>query len=77
MAGRASVGEAERRKVDPHLEAELDRALAHTFPASDPVSVGHATGTEPPARPVDRAAPEIERPDAESRVAAARRRKPA
>ena len=47
------VGKAERRKLD----AELDEALAHTFPASDPVSIGHATGTEPPARPTDRKAP--------------------
>ena len=47
------VGKAERRKLD----AELDEALAHTFPASDPVAIGHATGTEPPARPTDRKAP--------------------
>jgi hypothetical protein len=47
------VGKAERRKLD----AELDEALAHTFPASDPVSIGHATSTEPPARPTDRKPP--------------------
>jgi hypothetical protein len=42
------------------LEAQLDLALAHTFPASDPVSVGGTTGTEPPSRPVDRKAPIID-----------------
>jgi hypothetical protein len=47
------VGKAERRKLD----AELDEALVHTFPASDPVAIGHATGTEPPARPIDRKPP--------------------
>jgi hypothetical protein len=40
-------------------DAELDRALAETFPASDPFSVGQITSTEPPARPVDRKAPLI------------------
>jgi hypothetical protein len=39
------------------LEARLDEALAQTFPASDPFSVGRFTGTEPPSRPVDRRAP--------------------
>ena len=55
MAGRGNVEAGERRK----LEAELDRALAQTFPASDPYSVGQFTYTEPPARPVDRQAPDI------------------
>jgi hypothetical protein len=49
----------ERRKRKAELDAELDRALAQTFPASDPYSVGRFTSTEPPARPVDRQAPEI------------------
>jgi hypothetical protein len=57
MAGRASTETGERRK----LEAELDKALAQTFPASDPYSVGRFTSTEPPSRPVDRQAPELER----------------
>lgn len=39
------------------LEARLDDALRQTFPASDPIAVGHATGTEPPSRPVDAEAP--------------------
>jgi len=42
------------------LDAQLDLALAHTFPASDPVAVGHPTGTEPPSRPVDRWPPIID-----------------
>jgi hypothetical protein len=44
---------AERRKLDDRL----DEALRQTFPASDPVSVGHVTATEPPSRPVDTKAP--------------------
>jgi hypothetical protein len=44
------------------LDAQLDLALEHTFPASDPVSVGGATGTEPPSRPVDRQAPDFDPP---------------
>jgi len=44
MTGRAHTDRGERRK----LEAELDRALAQTFPASDPFSVGRSTATEPP-----------------------------
>jgi hypothetical protein len=56
MAGRANIEMRERRK----LEAELDKALAQTFPASDPYSVGRFTSTEPPARPVDRQAPELD-----------------
>jgi hypothetical protein len=38
---------------------KLDQALEMTFPASDPISVGAPTGTEPPARPVDRSPPLI------------------
>ena len=37
-----------------HLDELLDEGLKGTFPASDPVTVGHFTATEPPARPVDR-----------------------
>jgi hypothetical protein len=39
-----------------HLDELLDEGLRATFPASDPVAVGHFTGTEPPGRPVDRVA---------------------
>jgi len=37
-----------------HLDGLLDEGLKETFPASDPVSVGHFTGTEPPSQPVNR-----------------------
>ena len=36
-----------------HLDELLDAGLRDTFPASDPVSVGHFTSTEPPRRPTD------------------------
>ena len=49
----SSSSTSRRRKLD----ASLDEALAQTFPASDPVSVGHATATEPPSRPIDRKPP--------------------
>lgn len=68
MAGRANPDKGARRK----LEADLDRALAQTFPASDPFSVGRSTGTEPPGRPVDRQAPQLR-----SRPTAPRRRRKA
>jgi hypothetical protein len=45
-----SKGGKEKR----HLDELLDEGLKETFPASDPVSVGHFTDTEPPSRPVDR-----------------------
>ena len=48
MAG--SKGGKEKR----HLDELLDEGLKETFPASDPVSVGHFTSTEPPSRPVER-----------------------
>jgi hypothetical protein len=35
------------------LERQLDDALEHTFPASDPVSVGEPTSSKP-ERPLDR-----------------------
>ena len=41
------------RKESQHLDELLDEALKETFPASDPVSVGHFTSTEAPSRPVD------------------------
>ena len=45
-----STGEKEKR----HLDELLDEGLKGTFPASDPVSVGHFTSTEAPSRPIDR-----------------------
>lgn len=40
-------------------DKKVDAAVAMTFPASDAPASGRATGTEPPARPVDRKAPLI------------------
>ena len=40
-------------KEKRHLDELLDEGLMGTFPASDPVSVGHFTSTEPPSRPID------------------------
>jgi hypothetical protein len=47
----AGPGGSEKR----HLDELLDEGLRATFPASDPVAVGHFTSTEPPSRPVGRA----------------------
>jgi hypothetical protein len=64
-SSRTSAKARRRRPGKPQrdaavLDAQLDLALAHTFPASDPIAVGGATGTEPPSRPVDRQPPIIE-----------------
>lgn len=59
MTERTGTKKGARRKHDADLDADLDRALAQTFPASDPFSVGQFTGTEPPSRPVDREAPRL------------------
>jgi hypothetical protein len=42
-------------RKERHLDELLDEGLRQTFPASDPISVGHFTGTEPASRPVDTA----------------------
>ncbi len=56
-AGRKAAGpKAEEEKVNGLLDDALDK----TFPASDPFSVGEATGTEPPTRPVNRRPPAID-----------------
>jgi hypothetical protein len=60
MTGRTRSEQAARRKRDAELDADLDQALAQTFPASDPFSVGHFTGTEPPTRSIDHKAPRLE-----------------
>jgi hypothetical protein len=57
MAGRIRTEEHARRSRK--LDADLDKALAQTFPASDPFSVGQFTSTEPPSRPIDHQAPEL------------------
>ena len=46
-------------------EKKVDDAVDMTFPASDPVAAGKATGTEPPRRPVSRKAPIISKEDIE------------
>lgn len=47
----------EQSKADQ--DTKVDKAIDMTFPASDPVAAGKATGTESPNRPVDRKAPVI------------------
>lgn len=42
-------------------ERKVDKAVDMTFPASDPVATGRATGNEPPSRPIDRKPPVITR----------------
>ena len=44
---------------DSKQSKKLDDAIEKTFPASDPVNVGTATGTVPSGKPVDRAPPLI------------------
>jgi hypothetical protein len=57
MLVRMSGTKAEKEKR--HLDELLDEGLKETFPASDPVSVGHFTGTEAPSRPMDRDAVDV------------------
>lgn len=45
MMARLSGSKA-RKETKQHIDDLLDQGLAATFPASDPVSVGHFTGTE-------------------------------
>jgi hypothetical protein len=46
-------------------ERKIDKAVDMSFPASDPISTGSATSTEPPTRPTDRKAPIISKEDIE------------
>jgi hypothetical protein len=46
-------------------EEKIDEAVEMTFPASDPIAPGHATGTEPAVRPADRRAPVVSKEDVE------------
>ena len=55
------------------IDELLDEGLRATFPASDPVAVGHFTATEPPSRPVDREAVDLTRGKVQGRKAQARR----
>ena len=47
------MSEAPPKLPKQELDRELDNALQATFPASDPVSVGEVSGTEPD-RPLHR-----------------------
>src|SRR5688572_25271060 len=47
-------------------DKKLDKAIDKTFPASDPVTVGKATGTEPAKCPVDRKPPVITKEQVEA-----------
>ena len=53
------ISDAKGRAAESHLDQLLDEGLKGTFPASDPVSVGHFTSTEPPGRPTNRTVVEI------------------
>jgi hypothetical protein len=46
-------------------ERKVDKAVDMTFPASDALAHGKATGTEPPRRPVDREAPRVTKEEIE------------
>jgi hypothetical protein len=70
------LSEVRRGKEKRHLDELLDEALRETFPASDPVTVGHFTSTEPQSRPIGRAAREAaSEPQTRLRGQHARRRR--
>jgi hypothetical protein len=46
LAMLTRLAAAKAHKEQKHVDELLDEALKDTFPASDPVSVGHFTGTE-------------------------------
>ena len=48
------ISDSKGLTAERHLDELLDEGLKETFPASDPVSVGRFTSTEPPGRPIDR-----------------------
>ena len=48
------IGKPKEEEEKRHLDELLDEGLKQTFPASDPVAVGHFTSTVAPNRPVDR-----------------------
>ena len=55
LAMLARISGSNRGRRNRHLDELLDEGLKQTFPASDPVTVGHFTSTEAPSQPVDRA----------------------
>ena len=50
------ISEPKGGREKRHLDELLDEGLKGTFPASDPVAVGHFTATEPSGQPLDRTA---------------------
>jgi len=70
----ARISDAKGRAAEHHLDQLLDEGLKETFPASDPVSVGHFTSTEPPGRPISRTAVEFSASRKTKRRAAQRAR---
>jgi hypothetical protein len=64
-AGDETKRPPERADAVRKREAKIDDAIDKTFPASDPVAPGRATGNEPPARPIGRQAPEVRKEDVE------------
>jgi len=70
------ISEPKGGREKKHLDELLDEGLKETFPASDPVSVGHFTSTEPPSRPVDRTVVDVtSEPKTRGRRPHARRRR--
>jgi len=59
MAEKQNRKPAPPRSGRKSREEKLDASVDMTFPASDAPAPGHTTGTEPPARPIDRKAPII------------------
>jgi hypothetical protein len=67
LAMLVRIGGSKKRKEKQHLDELLDEGLKETFPASDPVAVGHFTSTEAPSRPVDRTVVDDSRSERRSR----------
>jgi alkylated DNA nucleotide flippase Atl1 len=70
MLSRFSGSSKEKR----HVDELLDEGLKETFPASDPVSVGHFTSTEAPSRPLATAVVDYPARKARGRKTQTRRR---
>jgi NAD(P)-dependent dehydrogenase (short-subunit alcohol dehydrogenase family) len=64
-AGRSREGAHPKKRQRGPAERMIDEAVEQTFPASDPMASGHATGTEGASRPADRQAPVISREEVE------------
>jgi len=70
------ISDSKGRTAERHLDELLDEGLKETFPASDPVSVGRFTSTEPPGRPIDRTVVDFSARKAKSRAAQRSRIRP-